>query len=351
MQVSPLAKIHKVLWRALYYFENLFLTVLLWHFEFYKKLQICLKRFGAKMQKLWSKTERKKNQKKGERQPLGRPGNRPKAQQAKTELVPAPFLSLPLVGGTPLSGSSLTSDGFVWPRPRPRSPQSRFSWAPDAPEITPVKPETCPSSISPFSHPSWTVKPPNFHTGVLGCCAHAGLIPTHQGVLELSLLAYFSSLAPAHHPMPFGHPILQKNKHFTATRRSPSSSPPPAVLLHRYWMPATSSTTPSTSPSPDKSRRPIHHLWEPLHRHHRPPPVPPPRRNPNRRWGNFPFLCWPLDHASTLKISSLMRKGMGKSWPRRFHKIRWPIITIQPNRYQRIELHHVSTLCSNRISI
>jgi hypothetical protein len=109
MQVSPFAKIHKVLGKILFYFENLFLTVLLWHLEFYKNLQICLNKFGAKIQKIWSKTEnkKKKNQnKKKESQPLGpvrssSPGRNPADPLLSLPCQPDPTRQIPLPQSSP----------------------------------------------------------------------------------------------------------------------------------------------------------------------------------------------------------------------------------------------------------
>jgi hypothetical protein len=55
MQAKPLCYAHKVLFKNIFYFENMFATVLKCYFKFYKTFAIGLKSFVFKMQKLWRK--------------------------------------------------------------------------------------------------------------------------------------------------------------------------------------------------------------------------------------------------------------------------------------------------------
>jgi hypothetical protein len=53
MQAKSLfAKSIKFYWKILFYFENMFATVLKCIVEFYKNLEICLNAFGAQMLEL-----------------------------------------------------------------------------------------------------------------------------------------------------------------------------------------------------------------------------------------------------------------------------------------------------------
>jgi hypothetical protein len=84
----------KFYWKILFYFENMFATVLKCYFKFYKTFAIGLKLFGFKMQNLWKKkkteiekgSEQKKREKRRAPAQLGRPGaqtNRAAAQLAR----------------------------------------------------------------------------------------------------------------------------------------------------------------------------------------------------------------------------------------------------------------------------
>jgi hypothetical protein len=66
MQESLFAKIYKVLWKILIYFENLFLTVPLWYFEF-------LEKFTKLFESVWSQIAKDKKKTETEKKKENRP--------------------------------------------------------------------------------------------------------------------------------------------------------------------------------------------------------------------------------------------------------------------------------------
>jgi hypothetical protein len=60
MQAKPLYYAHKVLFKNIFYFENMFLNGLKHYSECLNALEICLAWFEAFLQKLWKNKENRK---------------------------------------------------------------------------------------------------------------------------------------------------------------------------------------------------------------------------------------------------------------------------------------------------